>query len=279
MLNHFNSKLSYETSFKQLVVEFENNLLWIYLNRPENSNAFSLQMIDELTSVLKKANYDQDVRVIIISGMGKAFCAGGDIKEMEEKNGMFAGEPYELRENYSQGIQEIPRLMNKMQKPIIAMVNGAAVGAGCGFACMADIRIASTNAKFAETFSKLALVPGDGGTYFLQRVVGFSKACEMFFTGELYNAEEALKFGLVNIMTTPEELKEKTRAFALKIAQNAPTALALTKRSLIQAYDSTNLENILDSLAAYQGITQRTQDHYEGLKAFHEKRKPNFEGK
>lgn len=279
MLNNENSKLSYGKSFQQLKVVQENHLLWIKLNRPESSNAFSIIMIDELISVLKKANYDESIRVIIITGEGKNFCAGGDIKDMEDKTSMFSGESFELSQNYAQGIQEIPRTMNKMQKPIIAMVNGAAIGAGCDFACMADMRIASTFAKFGETFSKLALVPGDGGTYFLQRVVGYAKACEMFFTGDIYSAEQALQMGLVSMVVKPEELEEKTRELALKIAKNAPTAISFTKKSLIQAYDATNLESVLDTLAAYQGITQRTQDHFEGLRAFNEKRSADFKSK
>lgn len=277
MLKNLNSSLSYQHIFKEIKVQQEGNLLWITLNRPEFSNAFSIQMMDELLPVLKKANFDDEIRVIIITGEGKAFCAGGDVKDMENKSGMFAGEPNELRENYMQGIQQIPLTMHALQKPVIALINGAAVGAGCDFACMADIRIGTTRAKFAETFSKLSLVPGDGGTFFLSRVVGYAKACEMFFTADTIDAEEAKKIGLLNYVVDEEKGKEKAKEVALKIAANAPVAIKMTKRALIHAQDSS-LSAHLDLLAAFQGISQRTQDHFEGLKSLKNKTQSEFKG-
>jgi enoyl-CoA hydratase/carnithine racemase len=215
--------------------------------------------------------------VIIIKAEGKAFCAGGDVKDMESKAGMFAGEPNELRENYMQGIQQIPLTMHGLQKPVIALVNGAAIGAGCDFACMCDIRVGTPKAKFAETFSKLSLVPGDGGTFFLSRVVGFAKASEMFFTGDMVNADDALKIGLLNHIFSEEEVELKVRDLANKIANNAPVAIRLTKRALIHAQENS-LHAHLDLLAAYQGISQRTNDHFEGLKALKNKSTADFKG-
>lgn len=270
--------MSYQNKFPDLLVEKENSLLWITLNRPDFSNAFSTEMIHSLTGVLKLANFDDEIRVIIITGAGKAFCAGGDIKDMESKAGMFAGDSNKLRELYMNGIQQIPLTMNQMQKPIIAMVNGAAIGAGCDFSCMCDIRVASSRAKFGETFSKLSLVPGDGGTFFLQRVVGLPKAMEMFFTGDIYSSEEAYNIGLANFIVEESELKNKTKELALKIASNAPVAIKMTKKALYHA-STSSLEAHLDLLAAFQGISQRTSDHFEGIAAFREKRNPTFTGK
>ncbi|MFZ4715146.1 MAG: enoyl-CoA hydratase-related protein [Bacteriovoracaceae bacterium] len=277
MIQNTSSRLSYEHSFSEIKVSLEGHLLWVTLNRPEFSNAFSITMMDELLPVLKKANFDDQVRVIIIQGAGKAFCAGGDIKDMENKAGMFAGEPNELRENYMQGIQQIPLTMNSLQKPVIALVQGAAVGAGCDFACMCDIRIGTSKAKFAETFSKLSLVPGDGGTFFLSRVVGFAKACEMFFTGDVIEAEEAQRIGLLNFIVNEVEAVEKVKAFATKIAMNAPIAVKMTKRALIHAQENS-LQAHLDLLAAFQGISQRTTDHHLGLEALKNKTTAQFQG-
>jgi enoyl-CoA hydratase/carnithine racemase len=277
MINNLCSQLSYSSSFSEIKVTVENHLLWITLNRPDFSNAFSIQMMDELLPVLKKANFDDQIRVIIIQGEGKAFCAGGDVKDMENKAGMFAGEANELRENYMQGIQQIPLTMHSLQKPVIALVNGAAIGAGCDFACMCDIRIGTPQAKFAETFSKLSLVPGDGGTYFLSRVVGFAKASEMFFTGDLIGADEALRIGLLNHIYPEHDFQNKVRELATKIAGNAPVAIKMTKRALIHAQENS-LQSHLDLLSAYQGISQRTNDHFEGLKALKNKTHADFKG-
>lgn len=255
----------------------ESNICWIGLNRPDASNAFSDQMIVELCNSLREADQDDDVRVIVIYGEGKSFCAGGDVKAMKNKSGMFAGESEHLRQLYRNGIQNIPKTMEAIQKPTIAMVNGAAIGAGCDFSCMADIRIASDKAKFGETFVKLGLVPGDGGTYFLSRVVGYSKACEMFFTGQILNAQEALSIGLVSRVVEHEQLKEETLKVANMIASNAPIALRMTKKALKDA-QRAQLENHLELLASFQGITQRTSDHFEGVNALLEKRKANFSG-
>ena len=176
-------------SFTKIKVELSESILAVTLFRPDSANAFDIEMIGELVGLLEWADHDESVRVITFTGEGRHFCAGGDIKAMKEKREMFAGESDELRRRYQSGIQRIPLIMEKLQKPTIAIVNGAAIGAGCDFAAMADIRIGSEKSKMGETFNKLALVPGDGGTYFLPRVVGFTKATEMFLTGKIYTAQ------------------------------------------------------------------------------------------
>ena len=266
-----------EESYTDILVESDPPLLWIKLNRPDHSNAFSDEMITELCHLLREADWDDDIRVMILSGEGKTFCAGGDVKAMEEKTGMFAGDPEGLRRRYTKGIQQIPLTIESLHTPLVAMVNGAAIGAGCDLACMCDIRIGCRHSRFGETFAKLALVPGDGGTFFLQRVVGFSKAMELSLTGRIVEASEALSLGLLNYVVEPEKLKEETEKLALSIASNSPIAVSMIKKAIRQAR-TAEISGHLDLLAAFQGITQRTEDHFEGVRALKEKRPPKFKG-
>ena len=263
--------------YTDLLVEQDAALLWVTLNRPEHSNAFSDEMITELCHLLREADWDDDVRVIILTGAGKSFCAGGDVKAMEEKTGMFAGDPEELRRRYTRGIQQIPLAMEGLQTPVVAMVNGAAIGAGCDLACMCDIRVGCKHSRFGETFAKLALVPGDGGTFFLQRVVGYAKAMELSLTGRIVEAEEALALGLLNSLVEVDALRAETEKMARSIAANSPIAISMIKKALRQAR-TAEISGHLDLLAAFQGITQRTDDHFEGVRAMKEKRLPLFKG-
>ena len=193
----------YLKQFEDLLVEKKNQTLWITLNRPEASNAYSSGMVKAFVEVLRHADVDNQIRVIVITGAGKNFCAGGDIKAMQGKTGMFAGESNELREAYQAGIQQIPLTISQLKTPVIAMVNGAAVGAGCDLAAMCDLRVSSTEATFAETFARVGLVPGDGGAFFLTRLIGYGKAMEMFLTCKTVSAQEALEIGLRNDVVLP----------------------------------------------------------------------------
>lgn len=249
-------------NLSQINLEFSNHCLTLSLNRSDASNAFSTVMIEELISTLTMADEDNDVRVIVITGEGKHFCAGGDVKDMQNKTGMFAGEPNELRERYKRGIQKIPLCFQNLSTPVIAKVNGAAIGAGLDLACMCDIRYAYKKAKFGETFVKLGLIPGDGGTYFLQRIVGYAKAMELTLTGDIIDSSEALKIGLISdVFDSLEELNTKVDNVVNVICSNSSIACQMAKRSLNHAYRN-DLNSTLDLLAAYQGITQRTSDHF-----------------
>lgn len=263
--------------YKDLLAEEDASLLWITLNRPQYCNAFSDEMITELCHLLREADWDDNVRVIILKGAGKTFCAGGDVKAMEEKSGMFAGDPEQLRRRYTKGIQQIPLTIEALQTPLVAMVNGAAIGAGCDLACMCDIRVGCRDSVFGETFAKLALVPGDGGTFFLQRVVGYAKAMELSLTGRIVSADEALALGLLNNLVEVDALKEETEKLARSIAANSPIAVSMVKKAIRQAR-TAEISGHLDLLAAFQGITQRTEDHIEGVRALKEKRQPHFKG-
>jgi 2-(1,2-epoxy-1,2-dihydrophenyl)acetyl-CoA isomerase len=265
----------YLQKFDDLLVEKKNDSLWISLNRPEASNAYSIGMVKALVEVLRHADIDNAIRAIILTGIGKHFCAGGDLKAMKGKSGMFAGESNELREAYQAGIQQIPSTISQLKTPIIAMVNGAAIGAGCDLAAMCDLRIASSEAVFAETFTKVGLVPGDGGAFFLTRLIGFGKAMEMFLTCKNISAEEALKIGLVNQVVLPNELKNKTQELADQLASLPPIALQMTKKAVVHAYQN-DLTSHLELMAAYQGITQRSSDHFKALDGMIEKKKPTF---
>ncbi|MCT4640815.1 MAG: enoyl-CoA hydratase-related protein [Bacteriovoracaceae bacterium] len=269
--------MSYE-NLTDLNLELKDHSLWITLNRPSASNAFTDDMIKNLVSTLFKADEDPNIRCIVITGEGKHFCAGGDVKQMKQKQGMFAGEPNELRNRYKFGIQQIPLCFERLATPVVAMINGAAIGAGLDLACMCDIRICSDKAKFGETFTKLGLIPGDGGTYFLQRVVGLSKAMEMTLTADIYDSTQALNMGLVSTVTTSEYLLEKTTNIVDRICKNAPIATSMAKRSINHAYRA-DLNSTLDLLAAYQGISQRTSDHFSAVDALLNKSQTNFKNK
>lgn len=266
----------YQQQFPHLKTAIKNNhQLWITLNNESQSNAITYEMIESLTKVLTYADFDKVIRVIVLTGAGKNFCSGGDIKAMEEKTGMFAGESNELRMRYMHGIQSIPKKMEDVSKPIIAMVNGAAIGAGCDLSMMCDLRVGTSKTKFGETFSKMGLVPGDGGTFFLTRVVGFRRAMEMFLTAKIYEGMEALNIGLLNFLFEDSAIEEETIKLADQIASNAPIAIAMTKKAMKISY-LHDLQSSLDILASFQGITQRTSDHVEALAAFKEKRTPKF---
>lgn len=262
------------------IAQLSGQVLWLTLNRPEKANAFNLSMVHSLCDTLDFAQDDNLVRLVVITGAGKSFCAGGDLQMMKDKTEMFGGESAELARRYQRGIQRIPRTLERYEKPLIAMVNGAAAGAGLDLACMCDLRVCSPKAVFTESFSRLSLVPGDGGTFFLERIVGYAKAMEMFLTADVYTAEQALAMGLVHKVASDDKmatLKSLVDEYSEKILHRAPLALAYTKNALKQARRSDHHQQ-LDLLSLMQGIAQRSADHDEGVQAFLERRNPQFKG-
>ena len=273
----------YEKTFSDLKLKtqtFEDQTcLWIGLNRPDSRNALSLGMVESLVQVLGHADRDSKIKAMVIYGEGNCFSAGGDIKDMESREGMFAGDSNELRLNYTHGIQQIPRAIENLNTPLLAMVNGPAIGAGADLASMCDLRIGFANSKFGVTFSKLSLVSGDGGLFFLPRIVGYAKALEMSLTGDIYSGEECFKMGLLNTYTEKkEDLLSETENLVKKVLSNGPVSQSMIKRAIKHSIKG-DLNSCLDLMAAYQGITQRTDDHFESLKAFREERRPRFKGK
>jgi len=249
------------------------------LNRPERMNAIGThEDCAELAEAVLRLNSDAELKVAILTGAGRAFCAGGDISAMQTRSGIGRRDtPAATRNNYKQGVQRIPRAFQELEVPIIAAINGAAIGVGCDFACFCDIRIASTAARFAAGFVRMGLVPGDGGAWALPRAVGASKAAEMLFTGDPLTAEQALACGLVSQIVEPDSLMPAAVALAERIAGNPAQALRLTKRLLHEA-QALRLSEVLELSAAYQGLAHESADHSEAVAAFVEKRKPSFTG-
>ena len=256
-----------------------DGIVTLSLNDPETRNAISdLPMIEALIAAVTEANGNPDARVVILTGVGKAFSSGGNIKKMGATGGLNDPVPARTRLNYKHGIQRIPQLFEALEIPVIAAVNGPAIGAGCDLTLMCDVRIAGESAKFAESFVKLGIVPGDGGAWLLPRVVGFSKACEMALTGDLVGAEEALGIGLVSKVVPDDRLLDEARAVARRIAANPTHAVRMTKRLLRQA-SQLELDQVLELSAAYQALAHATQDHAEAVAAMLEKRPPVFTGR
>lgn len=262
-----------------LIIEDRDGMVvTLTLNQPELRNPISdEEMIDALEDVMRRMDQDVSVRAVILTGAGSAFSSGGNLNKMGEKGGISDKLPAQTRRNYRNGIQRLPLLFEALEVPVIAAVNGPAIGAGCDLACMCDVRIASEKAIFAESFVKVGIVPGDGGAWLLPRIVGFSKACEMALTGEAIKADEALKIGLVSKVVAPDDLLAEARAVADKIASNPPYAVRMTKRLLRESTRNT-LATILEMSAAMQALSHATEDHKEAVAALLGKRAPNFTG-
>lgn len=253
-------------------------ILTVTLNRPEKRNPVSEpDMVDALEQALRAADADIGIRVVILTGAGSAFSSGGDLKAMKKGTGLRAALPAQTRRNYREGIQRLPLLFQSLEVPVIAAVNGPAIGAELDLTCMCDVRVASENAVFAESFVKVGIVPGDGGAWLLPRIIGFSRATELALTGETIDAAEALRIGLVSRVVSPAELMAAARTVADKIAANPPHAVRMTKR-LLREGQSATLANILEMSAAMQSLAHATRDNDEAIDAFLEKRAPNFTG-
>jgi len=259
-----------------ILVEKRGAVVLLILNRPQTRNALSgEEMFSAFERIFSALNEDMTVRAVVLTGMGSAFCSGGNVAQMRDKEGMFKGGPEEVARNYWEGIQRIPMAFQTLRLPIIAAVNGPAIGAGNDLACMCDIRIASESAVFAESFVKVGIIPGDGGCWFLPRVVGYARAAEMAFTGENVSAQEALQIGLVSKVVSSEDLLSEAMGLAAKIAKNPPQVLRWTKELLQQSKTST-LPEALKRAGELQGLAHQTDDHREALAAFFEKRSPVF---
>lgn len=251
-----------------LLRDDDDGIVTLTINRPEQRNPISEQdMIDALCEALEDLDADLSARVVILTGAGSAFSTGGNIHSMQPGGGLVDRSAVRTRHNYRNGIQRLPLLFERLEIPVLAAVNGPAIGAGCDLACMCDIRIASTRAKFAESFVKLGIVPGDGGAWLLPRVVGFSKACELAFTGDLISADEALACGLVSQVVEPDVLMETTRQLARRISANPSHAVRMTKRLMREAR-TASLSTILECSAAAQALSHTTPEHTEAVAAF-----------
>jgi enoyl-CoA hydratase/carnithine racemase len=262
-----------------LQIERDGAILIARMDSAETRNALTTpSQMQEFVDLCAAVRADRSVKVVILTGNGAAFCAGGNVKDMSERGGIFAGSPYEVSEQYRNGIQRIPLCLYSLDVPVIAALNGAAIGAGLDLACMCDVRIAADTAKFAESFVKLGIVPGDGGAWLLPRVVGMPKASLMALTGDMIDAQTALAWGLVTEIVPAAELEAAALSIARRMAANPSHALRLTKR-LLREGQHMRLDSLLEMSAAYQALAHHTEDHAEAVSAFLGKREPNYQGK
>jgi enoyl-CoA hydratase/carnithine racemase len=263
-------------TYKCLIYEVKDGVATLTLNRPERLNALGDTLRDDLHDAIVRSSVDPEVRVIVVTGAGKGFCAGGDVKAMNENRE--AGRERPILEKVAPSRDRTLLAMQDAPQPIIAAVNGAAAGAGMNLALACDIRIASSAARFAQAFVRRGLHPDWGGTYFLPRIVGMAKAAEMIFTGDLIDADEALRLGIVSRVVAPEELMPAVHELARKIAAGPPVAIRLARRALYHNAEC-DLRQALEFETFAQNVCQDTEDAREGIRAFVEKRAPVFRGR
>jgi enoyl-CoA hydratase/carnithine racemase len=261
-----------------LTLEKTGPIALLTLNRPEAMNALGAPGDgDVVAAVCAEVNADRAIRCVVLTGAGRAFSAGGDVKAMKAREGAFGGSGVDVRDGYRNNIHRIVRSIYGLEVPSIAAVNGAAIGLGCDVACMTDIRIASDQAKFGVTFLKLGLIPGDGGAWLLPRTIGMSRAAELLFTGDVIDAHKAAEWGLVSKAVPHGALMDEAMALAARIAAQPPHALRLAK-SLLKHGQTTSYDTLMEMSATAQAISHLTEDHMEGVDAILEKRAPVFKG-
>lgn len=262
-----------------LLFEQDGHIGRLTLNRPERRNPLGLAGDgDQFLAMAKRINDDHDLRCVIMTGAGPAFSAGGDLKAMRDRSGEFGGDSLALREHYRSGIHGIIKAMWSIEVPIVGAINGAAIGLGGDVASLCDIRLAAASAKFGATFLKIGLIPGDGGAWLLPRIIGWSRASQLYFAGDVVDAETACKWGLVSEVYPDDQLMAEAQKLADRIVQQPPQALRMTKR-LMRDGVNANFETIMETSAAMQAIAQRTDDHREAVNAYFEKRSPVFRGR
>lgn len=260
-----------------LKYEQHQHIVTLTMNEPERRNPLTgNSAVPEILSALDRIHNDRSVRAVILTGAGSAFSSGGDIRTMQKQSAADV-EGMRIRHDYRTGIQRLPLALFNLEVPVIAAVNGAAMGAGLDLACMCDVRIASEHAKFAESFVKLGIIPGDGGAWLLQRIVGLSRAAEMTLTGDPIDAQQALAWGLVSRVVPADQLLDSAGELAARMAANPPHAVRMAKRLMREAVLG-RLDSNLEMAAAFQALAHQTADHREAVAAFLEKRTPVFGG-
>ncbi len=264
----------------ELDYSVKDHVATILLNRPEKMNAFNPDMLKAWQQALRDAQADPEVRVVVLTGAGKAFCSGGDTGRMAQRaaDTEAPDTPISAKESLRAGPQSVAMAVQALEKPYIAAVNGVAAGAGMDMALMADIRLAAKSARFSEAYMRVGLMPGAGGCYFLPRVVGLSKALELFFTADWVDGTEAARIGLVSHVYDDDKLMEETYKLANRLANSPPINMTLIKRTIYQSMN-TDLRTSLDLVSSHMAVVRATEDSKEAITAFKEKRKGVYKGR
>lgn len=262
-----------------VLYETQGRIALLTLNRPDARNAIGEHSdCAELVEAIERANADRSVSVLVLTGAGKSFSAGGNLKGMRDRNGIGPlATPADTRDNYKKGVQKIALAFANLEIASVAAVNGHAIGLGCDIACLCDMRVASDAAKFAASFVKMGIVPGDGGAWILPRIVGYANAAEMILTGDTYTAAEAKDMGLVNKVVPADQVMDEALKLADRVAANPPRAVRMAKKLLREGQHS-RLPDVLELSAAFQALAHETADHKEAVEAFLDKRTPDFTG-
>lgn len=259
--NNGGAKESSATSHELIRLSVDNGIAVMTLDDPATRNSMSFEMMDALKTLCEQVQARDDIRVLILTGAGEAFSAGGNMDDMNERRGIFASEdPLWAREVNRRQVHKIPLSIYGLDVPTIAAVNGHAIGGGCDIAMMCDLRIAADKAVFAESFLRVGLLPGDGGAWFLPRVVGLSRAMEMALTCDFIEAPQALEYGLVSRVVASADLMSHAHALAAKIARHPPQIARMTKR-LMRFGAESSLADTLEMTAAMQGLAQTSEEH------------------
>lgn len=259
-------------NMETIKLEKLDNLFIIKLNRPENLNAINKKMLSELYQAFSDAQKDNSIRAVLLTGEGKGFCSGQDLKDIEDlENFSF----YDHLVNY---YNPLILKMKQLEKPIIVGVNGTCAGAGVSLALAGDIRIAKKSSKFVLAFSNIGLITNSGSSYFLTKLIGISKTLELLWTNEIFDSQRALELGIVNRVVEDDLFEKEILEFSIRIANGPTKAYAISKR-LLNKIDELTLSEVLELEAQYQEVLGRSEDFKEGIGAFLEKRKPEFKGK
>jgi 2-(1,2-epoxy-1,2-dihydrophenyl)acetyl-CoA isomerase len=262
----------------EIVFEKDGRVATITLNRPSKRNAYSETMVHEILGALADARDEDEIRVVILTGAGKGFCAGGDISRDFQYPARYRGHRLESMLEMRENMHVLIRFLDRFDKPVIAAVNGAAVAGGLTLALACDFRIAAESAKLGDTSLKFGLIPDEGGAYFFPRFMGLDKALKMSLLSEVYTARQALELGLVTEVVADDQLMTRARELAAQLAEGPPIAIRITKRMMYKQR-AMQLDNALEDAAMATLVANYTEDVKEGTAAFHEKRKPEFKGK
>lgn len=267
-------------SYEAILYDVQDSIATITLNRPERMNAFSDALLKEWEDAIRRSAEDEGVRAVVLTGAGRAFCAGADLRASGDEDtvlmqGRNAGE---RRNSLRYSVHRIPQALQYLDKPYIAAINGAAVGAGMDMASMADVRIASEQARFGMSYVSVGLVPGDGGAWLLPRLIGVQRALDLMWRGEIFDANTALELGYLLKVAPHDALMDETYAYARQLVEGPPIAIQLTKRLVYRSLD-LSFPEALEAAQAAMTLVQSTEDSLEGPRAFREKRRPRFEGR